>query len=93
MERACPPVEKMTKKFWTRRLSVWPFHAWALVAVVLGGVFVVGWWPARYPDEGELVKISGQVATVAVRDDFVVGVTIEPAGGSETPTLPIVASA
>ena len=69
MERACPPVEKMTKKFWTRRLSVWPFYAWALVALVLGGVFVVRWWPARYPNEGELVKISGQVATIAVRDD------------------------
>ncbi len=60
----------MTMKFWTRRLPVWPFHAWAIVAVVLGGVFVVVWWPQRYPDEGALVKLSGRVATIALRDDI-----------------------
>ncbi len=60
----------MTMKFWTRRLPVWPFHAWALVAVVLGSVFVVVWWPERYPDEGELAKLSGQVATISLRDDI-----------------------
>jgi len=53
-----------------RRLPVWPFHAWALVATVLGGVFIVGWWPERYPDESELVKFSGPVSSVAVRDDI-----------------------
>ncbi len=57
-------------KFWTRRLPVWPFHAWAIVAAVLGGVFVVVWWPQRYPDEGELVKLSGRVDTVVLRDDI-----------------------
>lgn len=57
-------------KFWTRRLPVWPFHAWAIVAAVLGGVFVVVWWPQRYPDEGALVKLSGRVDTVALRDDI-----------------------
>ncbi len=56
--------------FWARRLPVWPFHAWALVAVILGGGLTVGWWPERYPDEGELVKLSGRVATIAVRDDI-----------------------
>ncbi len=60
----------MTVAFWAKRLTVWPFHAWALVAAVLGGVFIVGWWPERYPDEGELVKISGKVATVTIRDDI-----------------------
>ncbi len=57
-------------KFWARRLPVWPFHAWAIVAAVLGGVFVVVWWPQRYPDEGALVKLSGRVDTVALRDDI-----------------------
>ncbi len=57
--------------FWTKRLSVWPFHAWALVAVVLGSVFIVVWWPERYPDEGELVMLSGPVTRVVVRDDIV----------------------
>ena len=60
----------MIMTFWARRLTVWPFHAWALVAAVLGSVFIVGWWPERYPDESELVKLSGRVTTVAVRDDI-----------------------
>ena len=60
----------MTKKFWVKRLPVWPFHAWALIALVLGAVFIVIWWPARYPDESELVEVSGQVARVSVRDDI-----------------------
>jgi hypothetical protein len=33
-------------------------------------VFTVGWWPERYPDESELVKLSGRVTSVAVRDDI-----------------------
>jgi hypothetical protein len=60
----------MTMKIWTRRLPVWPFHAWALVAAVLGGVFVAIWWPERYPDESDLVEFSGQVATISLRDDI-----------------------
>ncbi len=60
----------MTAKFWTRRLPVWPFHAWAIAAAVLGGVFVVVWWPERYPDESDLVEFSGQVATISLRDDI-----------------------
>ncbi len=58
----------VTLRAW--RLPVWPFHAWALVAAVLGSVFIVGWWPERYPDEDGLVKFSGRVATIAVRDDI-----------------------
>ncbi len=56
--------------FWTKRLSVWPFHAWALIAGVLGGAFIVIWWPEHYPDEGALEKLSGRVATITVRDDI-----------------------
>lgn len=61
---------EMIMTFWARRLPVWPFHALALVTVVLGSVFIVSWWPERYPDESELVKLSGRVTTVAVRDDI-----------------------
>ena len=43
--------------FWAKRLPVWQFHALALVALVLGGVFVVGWWPGRYPDEVSIIVI------------------------------------
>ncbi len=52
------------------RLPVWPYHAFALVAAVLGCVFIVSWWPESYPDESELVKISGRITTVVVRDDI-----------------------
>ena len=52
------------------RLPAWPFHALGLVAVVLGGTFVVGWWPSHYPAEGELVKLSGEVDRIVVRDDI-----------------------
>ncbi len=60
----------MIMTFWARRLPVWPFHAWALVAMVLGSVFIVSWWPERYPDESELVKFSGRVTKIVVRDDI-----------------------
>jgi hypothetical protein len=56
--------------FRAKRLPVWPFHAWALVAGVLGSVFIVIWWPGRYPDESELVKLAGRVTTIVVRDDI-----------------------
>ncbi len=60
----------MTTTLRTRRLPVWPFHALGLVAVVLGGTFVVGWWPEQYPAESELVKLSGKVSQIVVRDDI-----------------------
>lgn len=60
----------MATRFRARRLPVWPFHALALVGAVLGGVLVVGWWPERYPDESELVKLSGRVTRIVVRDDI-----------------------
>lgn len=27
------------------------------------------WWPSGYPDESELVKVSGEIDTIVVRDD------------------------
>jgi hypothetical protein len=33
-------------------------------------VLIVIWWPERYPDESELVKLSGRVTKVVVRDDI-----------------------
>jgi hypothetical protein len=67
---ASPAENEMTMTPSARQLPVWPFHAWALVALVLGSVFIVGWWPQRYPAESELVKFSGPVATITVRDDI-----------------------
>jgi hypothetical protein len=52
------------------RITVWPFHALAVLAGVLGLVLVIAWWPDDYPDESELVKVSGRIASVRVRDDL-----------------------
>lgn len=60
----------MKNTFLARCLPVWPFHALGLVAVVLGGTLVVGWWPAQYPAESALVKLSGEVDQIVVRDDI-----------------------
>ena len=60
----------MKNTFLACRLPVWPFHALGLVAVVLGGTFVVGWWPSHYPAESELVKLAGEVDQIVVRDDI-----------------------
>lgn len=52
------------------RFPVWPCHGIGLVAMILGSLFVVVWWPDHYPAESDLVKFSGEVATIAVRDDI-----------------------
>ena len=33
-------------------------------------MFVVFWWPSDYPAESDLVKVSGEIASVVVRDDI-----------------------
>ncbi len=49
---------------------MWPYYflsaASGLVAVALIAVS----WPGGYPDESELVKLSGEIATVIVKDDI-----------------------
>ena len=52
------------------RMAVWPFHAVALIGGVIGIVFVVLWWPEDYPAEADLKKVSGEIATVVIRDDL-----------------------
>jgi hypothetical protein len=52
------------------RITVWPFYALAVLAGVLGLVLVIAWWPEDYPEEDELVKVSGRIASVRVRDDL-----------------------
>jgi hypothetical protein len=51
-------------------LPLWPYFFLAALAAVLGAVFLAVWWPWGYPDESELVKISGDIDRVAIRDDI-----------------------
>jgi len=53
-----------------RRYSVWPYYALAFAAALIGTLFVYNWWPTDYPREDELVMISGDIATVVIRDDI-----------------------
>ena len=53
-----------------RRLPVWPYYFLASVAALIGGAFVGVWWPGDYPRADALVKVSGDIATVAIRDDI-----------------------
>ncbi len=40
-----------------------------MVTGLAGIVLVAVWWPGGYPDESALVKVSGDIATVVVKDD------------------------
>lgn len=52
------------------RRAVWPYFFLSAAAGLAGLAFVVLWWPADYPHESDLVKVSGDIATVVVRDDI-----------------------
>lgn len=51
-------------------LPVWPYFFLSAVAGIIGTVFLAVWWPGGYPDERELVKVSGDIETAKVRDDL-----------------------
>ena len=53
-----------------KRLPVWPYYFLGTIALVVGAVFVIGWWPTGIPDADALIKISGKIRTVAIRDDI-----------------------
>ena len=57
----------------SRRLGpvpVWPYFFLSAVAAILAAVFLAVWWPSEYPGESELVKVSGDIDTVVIRDDI-----------------------
>ena len=51
-------------------LPVWPYFVMSAIAGIFGTVFLLVWWPSGYPDERELVKVSGDIETAIVRDDI-----------------------
>jgi hypothetical protein len=52
------------------RLPVWHYYFLAIAIGLVGGTMVWSWWPAGYPGEDELVKVSGDIARTVVRDDL-----------------------
>ena len=52
------------------RLSVWPYFLLSAIAGTLGTAFLIVWWPSGYPDESELVRVSGDIDSAVVRDDI-----------------------
>jgi hypothetical protein len=52
------------------RIAAWPFFALAVIAIGLGGAFVVFWWPEGPPAKESLVMVSGTIDTVIVKDDL-----------------------
>jgi hypothetical protein len=52
------------------RIAVWPFYFVAFAGLAVGAVFLLVWWPAPYPDEAGLRKVSGEISTVVVRGDI-----------------------
>ncbi len=52
------------------RLPVWPYFLLSGVSGLAALAFVVFWWPASYPPESALVRMSGKINTIVVKDDF-----------------------
>lgn len=68
--RPPPSAPRSVRQAPRSRLPVWPYWFLAIVIGLAGGVIVHTWWPVGYPGEDDLVKVSGEIATVVVRDDI-----------------------
>ena len=53
-----------------RPLPVWQCYFLAALTTIVGLVMIVVWWPESFPDKQDLVTISGDIATVRVKDDI-----------------------
>jgi hypothetical protein len=51
-------------------IPVWPYFFLATASAVVAAILLVVWWPSDYPDESALVKLSGDIESVVVRDDI-----------------------
>jgi hypothetical protein len=52
------------------RFNIWPYYFLGFVAVLVGLVMVMVWWPESYPDKDELVIVQGDIATIRIKDDI-----------------------
>ncbi|MGI9482821.1 MAG: hypothetical protein ACR2OR_10750 [Hyphomicrobiales bacterium] len=51
-------------------IPVWPYFFLSGLAAIFGTVFIFLWWPSGVPDESQLIKLSGEIDKMVVRDDF-----------------------
>ena len=51
-------------------LPVWPYYFTAVVAIIAGLAMVWIWSPEDFPAKAELVKVSGDIARVRIRDNI-----------------------
>lgn len=51
-------------------IPVWPYFFLAAATAILGTVFIAVWWPPNFPDESQLVKISGDIDKVTIRNEI-----------------------
>ena len=51
-------------------LPIWPYYFTAVVAAVFGLAMIWIWSPGDFPPKADLVKVSGDIASVRVRDDI-----------------------
>lgn len=49
---------------------MWPYYFLAIVTGLAAVAFITVWWPSGYPDESDLVKVSGEIDSVIIRDDL-----------------------
>lgn len=63
------PRQKMPRSGSTP-FSVWPYFLLSGLSGLAALVFVVIGWSADYPTKSELVKVSGKIATIVVKDDL-----------------------
>jgi len=50
--------------------AVWPYFFLSGISGLLGLLLIFIGWPGNYPAKSELVKISGKIATVSIRDNI-----------------------
>jgi len=65
-----PSAPRSVRQAPRSRLPVWPYYFLAIAIGLAGGAMVYSWWPAGYPGEDDLVKVSGEIIKVVVRDDI-----------------------
>ncbi len=60
----------MMERVVSLRFSVWPYFFLASVLLIAASVLLVVWRPGEYPAKTDLVKFSGNIASIVIKDDI-----------------------